>query len=184
MPGPPDDVVRGITDDLVRSVLDDLVPAVVAYRREMGRRLGLDTTEWLCLDLLRRIGPLSAAALADRAGITRSAVSKALRRLEVEGHIRREGSAGHRQAVVAVLAEHPHRDALLDEQRRLLWHQVVHLVARFRLDDPDRLAVLATWNAVVVHVLQGRARELGDSVQSARRNLANGRLAWHREIGW
>lgn len=185
MVAPRDEVVRAITDDLVRAVLDDLLPAVVAYRREMGRRLGLDATEWLCLDLLRRVGPLRSATLADRAGVTSSAISKALRRLEADGHVRRRaGAGGGGQEVVAELADHTARDALLDEQQRLLWHEVVHLVRRCGLDDPDRLAVLTTWNAMITHTPHGRARELGDAATSARRNAANGGHRWEREIGW
>lgn len=83
-----------------------------------------------------------------------------------------------------MLVEHPSRDALLDEHRRDLRHEVVYLVRRFRLDDPDRLAVLATWNALVLEALHGRARELGDALTSTRRTTANGRTAWARELGW
>ncbi len=178
------DAVARAADDLVRAVLDDLAPTVAAYRREIGRRLDLDATEHLCLDLLRRLGPMPAGALADRAGVTRGGISKALRRLEEHGHVRRDASADHRQLVVAVLAEHPERDALVEEQHRLLRHEVQRLARTLRLDDPDRLAALTRWNALVLDNLQRRTRFLADRVVGQRRDAERRREDARRDEAW
>lgn len=83
---------------------------VDAYRRAVGRRLGLDPVELLCIDLLRARGTVTASLIAERTGLTRGGVTKLIRRLELAGHLERRPEPDRQELMVALRA-HPERDA-------------------------------------------------------------------------
>ena len=111
-----DAVLREVADELATLVLDDLLPLAHRLRAETARRLGLTMPELVCLDTLRRFGPLTSELLVTRTGLGRSAVSKMVRRLEAAGHVERTPNPGHLQGVVVRLVPHE----LRDDQRELL----------------------------------------------------------------
>jgi DNA-binding MarR family transcriptional regulator len=150
-------------DELTHLVVDQLGPVVVAHRREVARRAGLDPDLLVCLDLLRRLGPLPAGVLAGWTGVTRSAISKLLRRWEDAGHVRRRLRAGQRQVIEVVWRAHRTRDAALDASRARVRRGIAELVSEQRLDDPAKLALVAGVIVRLQTVLHGHTRELTDA---------------------
>jgi predicted transcriptional regulator len=123
------------------------------YRIECARRLGLGLPELLCLDLLRHLGPLSSGTIGERVGLTRSTVSKMLRRLEESGHVRREASADHRQGVEVSLVPHEERDRIVASFRTALRGSVRSTVQTFGLHRRERRARAAGQLLHLTHAL-------------------------------
>src|SRR4051794_9032420 len=69
--------------------------------RQVGDRLAVKDSDFVCLDLIARFGPLGPSALARRAGIHPATMTGILDRLERGGWIARERdpSAADRRAV-------------------------------------------------------------------------------------
>lgn len=155
-------------DELTTLVLDRLGPAVVAYRREVARRVGLAPDELLCVDQLRRLGPLPSSRLGAWIGVTRGALSKILRRLEDAGHLERRLPRRRGQEVEVAWRPHPDRDATLSILRARVRRDMADLVGTYRLDDPERRALVAWWATQAVDVLARHARRLADDAAYAR----------------
>jgi len=63
-------------------------------------RLGMNRTDAQCMDLISRLGPLSAGELAERVGLTPGAITAVLDRLERGHWIRREHDTVDRRRVM------------------------------------------------------------------------------------
>ncbi|WP_018334390.1 MarR family transcriptional regulator [Actinomycetospora chiangmaiensis] len=145
--------VEAATEELTALVVDHLVPVVHRFRIATARRLELGLPELLCLDLLRHLGPLPSGTIGERVGLTRSTVSKMLRRLEDGGHVRREASAGHRQGVEVWLVPHEERDRIVASFRTAVRDLVRATVTTYGLYRPDRRARAAGQLLHLVHAL-------------------------------
>ena len=77
--------------------------AVAARDQAIGDRLGVNATDHRCLDLLDQRGPLMASALAQALGLTRSATTTVIDRLQALGYVRRAPSAQDRRQVLVEL---------------------------------------------------------------------------------
>lgn len=145
--------VEATTDELTGIVVDQLVPVVHRYRNETARRLGLGLPELLCLDLLRHLGPLPAGTIGDRVGLTRSTVSKMLRRLEENGHVRRGASVDHPQGVEVSLVPHEERDRIVGALRDDVRATIRSAVSTYGLHRDDRRSRAAGLFIQLVHGL-------------------------------
>ncbi|GAA4829161.1 hypothetical protein GCM10023201_15720 [Actinomycetospora corticicola] len=154
--------VEAATEELTALVVDLLLPVVHRFRIETARRLGLGLPELLCLDLLRHLGPLSSGAVGERVGLTRSTVSKMLRRLEADGHVRRVIGADHRQGVEVSLVPHEERDRIVAAFRIAVRDHVRSMVRTYALHRPDRQARAAGQFLHLVHGLHLVATREGD----------------------
>lgn len=74
--------------------------AAVMYHSAMGARLGLGMTEEKTLDLLQRLGPLTAGELAHHAGLAPATVSGLIDRLEAKWLVRRVRDTKDRRRVI------------------------------------------------------------------------------------
>jgi DNA-binding transcriptional ArsR family regulator len=73
----------------------------VFFHQMVASRLGLNTTDLNCLNLLQMGGPLPAGQLAERAGLTKGgAITAALDRLERAGYIERERDPADRRRTI------------------------------------------------------------------------------------
>jgi DNA-binding MarR family transcriptional regulator len=77
--------------------------AVAAVDHAAAERLGVNATDHRCLDILDQRGPLTAGALADALGLSRSAVTTVLDRLERLRYVRRSANPGDRRQVLVAL---------------------------------------------------------------------------------
>jgi DNA-binding MarR family transcriptional regulator len=77
----------------------------VVFNYQIAERTGLNPTDLQCLGLLQLHGPMSAGALAQGTGLTTSAITTAIDRLERSGFARREHDTGDRRRVFVKLDE-------------------------------------------------------------------------------
>lgn len=160
---------REAGDELTGFVLDDVVPQVNRLRLLLAARLGLTVHELACLDLLRQMGPLTTDLLGDRTGLTRSGLSRMLRRLEQEGHVSRSAAPGHAQQVVVTLVPHEERDAAATQLRFVVRAAMRGAAAEAGLHRPRELAGAAAIMRILSTCLFRAAQDVGDRVVGLRR---------------
>ncbi|WP_198654735.1 MarR family winged helix-turn-helix transcriptional regulator [Nocardia aurea] len=74
--------------------------AAVMYHTAMGERIGLGMTEEKALDLLQRLGPLTAGEISQHTGLAPASVSGLIDRLERKWLVRRVRDAKDRRRVI------------------------------------------------------------------------------------
>jgi DNA-binding MarR family transcriptional regulator len=154
--------------------------AVAAVDDAVAERLGVNATDHRCLDLLDQRGPMTAGALAEALGLSRSAVTTVLDRLERRRYVRRGPNPDDRRQVVVALTP------LLYRRARELYgdgNEVVAMLGRYSVDDLALLRDFVRWDRELnegrAHRLAGRAPGRGRDPRSAetRRRAPRGRGA-------
>ncbi len=92
----------------------EFATAMVVFHEAVGRLLGLSAVERKCVDVLRRLGPVTAGTIGEHTGLTTGAVTGLMDRLEKAGYVRRERDPRDRRKVVVQLLPNEQMDALLD----------------------------------------------------------------------
>ena len=82
----------------VKDSLRDLSSQLSLLNRVIGAQLELKDTDWDCLEIVNRHGPLSPTALARRAGLHPATMTGVLDRLERAGWIARDRDPADRRA--------------------------------------------------------------------------------------
>ncbi len=73
----------------------------VFFHQTVAARLGINTTDLNCLNLLQMSGPLPAGQLAEQVGLTKGgAITAALDRLERAGYVERERDPADRRRTI------------------------------------------------------------------------------------
>jgi DNA-binding MarR family transcriptional regulator len=72
----------------------------VLFSQAAAERLGLNSTDMECLDLLNLNGPVPAGGLAELTGLTTGAITGVVDRLERAGYVRRERDPHDRRKVI------------------------------------------------------------------------------------
>lgn len=161
---------------LTAFVLDVLGPTLAWWRVEAGRRLGVDAPSLTCLELARRHGTVSPALIAERTGMTRSAVSKMLRRLRDAGEVELHGGELRGQPLEVVLRPLAVRDAELERLRREVCDRL-RWAARTELAERAEALRLLREVATSLHVA---ATHSADEAAEARRAAARRAAARER----
>lgn len=156
-------------DELAGLVLDELVPQVNRLRLLTATRLGLTVHEMACLDLLRHFGPSTTDLLGDRIGLTRSGLSRLLRRLEEKGHVTRSFDDAHAQRVVVTLVPHAERDEAADLLRLQVRMAMSSAAAEAGLDRRRTLAGAVAIFRYLTSCLFVSAQHAGHRVTARRR---------------
>jgi DNA-binding MarR family transcriptional regulator len=128
--------------------------AVAAVDDAVAERLGVNATDHRCLDLLDQRGPMTAGALAEALGLSRSAVTTVLDRLERRRYVRRGPNPDDRRQVVVALTP------LLYRRARELYgdgNEVVAMLGRYSVDE---LALLRDFVRGDRELNEGRAHRL------------------------
>jgi DNA-binding MarR family transcriptional regulator len=128
--------------------------AVAAVDDAVAERLGVNATDHRCLDLLDQRGPMTAGALAEALGLSRSAVTTVLDRLEQRRYVRRGPNPDDRRQVVVALTP------LLYRRARELYgdgNEVVAMLGRYSVDELALLRDFVRWDR---ELNEGRAHRL------------------------
>ena len=72
----------------------------------VATRVGINSTDLECLDLLQLDGPSTAGQMSARSGLTSGATTAMIDRLEKAGYVRRRRDASDRRLVVVEVLEH------------------------------------------------------------------------------
>src|SRR5882724_7084079 len=91
----------------------EFATAIVVFHESVGRLLGLSAVERKCLDLLQRLGPVTAGTIGEHTGLTTGAVTRMIDRLGKAGHVRRSPDPHDRRKVVVRLLPNERMDALM-----------------------------------------------------------------------
>jgi DNA-binding MarR family transcriptional regulator len=132
--------------------------AVAAVDHAVAERLGVNATDHRCLDVLDQRGPMTAGAVAEALGLSRSAVTTVLDRLEQRRYVRRLQNPDDRRQVVVALTP------LLRRRAGQLYgdgSEVVAFLARYSVDD---LALLRAFLRSDREHNEDRARRLAGQV--------------------
>src|ERR1700678_3534155 len=87
--------------------------AIVMFHEAVGGLMGLSAVERKCIDVLRRLGPVTAGTIGEHTGLTTGAVTGLMDRLERAGYVRRARDPHDRRKVVVELLPNEQMDALL-----------------------------------------------------------------------
>ena len=91
----------------------EFATAIVMFHEAVGKLVGLSSVERKSLDVLQRLGPVTAGAIAEHTGLTTGAVTGLVDRLENAGHVERVRDPEDRRRVVVRLKPNPRMDALM-----------------------------------------------------------------------
>jgi DNA-binding MarR family transcriptional regulator len=96
---------------LGRKLAGEHAVKTVLFQQAIADRLGLNTTDLMCLSLLSDAEPLTAGQLAEATGLTTGSVTVMIDRLEKAGYVQRDKDlTDRRRVIVRPVSEHIERD--------------------------------------------------------------------------
>jgi DNA-binding MarR family transcriptional regulator len=132
-------------------------------------QLGMPATDLTCLNLLLSAGSAAPSWLAERLGMTTSAMTKMLDRLERAGHVTRSDDPTDRRRIIV----RPNPDALPDasEYFEPMWERMNEVLARY---TDEQLAFVLEFSRVTQdvteeHINRVRARGRAHGTRTPRR---------------
>ena len=131
--------------------------AVVLFHDAVGRRLGLSATERKLLDVLDRLGPSTAGALAAHTGLTTGAITGVVDRLVRAGYARREPNPRDRRSVIVSRVASPAAHRLGPEVFAPLGQAIRDLSAQYQ---PAELAAIASYLVGLTEILREQTARL------------------------
>jgi len=114
--------------------------AAVVLHGVIAERFALSATDLKALDILQRVGPVSAGEIAVQTGLATASVTSLLDRLEKKGFVRRTPDRGDRRRVMVAPTDRLEREMVpifAALRRRML--------ARSREYDPEQIAILGSF---------------------------------------
>jgi DNA-binding MarR family transcriptional regulator len=109
------------------------IGAASDFDDRLAKKLKLSRTDMRCLDLIGRLGPLTAGRLAEETGLTTGAVTFILDRLEEAGMVtRRRDTEDRRRVWVEIVPEARQR---LQGLQQPVADEMRHLTQRFKSDE-------------------------------------------------
>lgn len=148
----------------------EFTSAVVMYHEAVGQRLGLSGAERKCLDILDRLGPLSAGRIAEHTGLTTGAVTGMIDRLTRAGYVERTPNPADRRSILITLRPNTRLDAVLPTIFEPLARDMTEVASHY---THNQLATIADWIARTTEVLHRRTEALTASATPANLNAAN-----------
>ncbi|WP_405056076.1 MarR family transcriptional regulator [Kribbella sp. NBC_01505] len=146
-PGPPPGSLLG----------REFATAIVVFHEAVGRLLGLSSVERKCLDVLDRLGPVTAGAIAEHTGLTTGAVTGLADRLEKAGYARRTRDPHDRRKVLIELVPNERRAELTAAAFGPFGAEMAEAAAKY---TPAELAVISDWVAATTDILVNNTRRI------------------------
>ena len=135
----------------------ELSTRMVMFHSAVAEHFGLSATEFKCLDVLGRAGPITAGELADNTGLTTGAITKIVDALERRGFVRRERSQTDRRKVI--VHGLPQAEEEVGQIFGSLARGMVKIMAPY--SEAER-AVVADYVTKVVQLLKEETEKLRD----------------------
>jgi len=135
----------------------EFTTAIIMFQEAVGRLLGLSAVERKCVDVLRRLGPVTAGALGEHTGLTTGAVTGLMDRLEKAGYVKRERDPKDRRKVVVELLPNQEMDALLGAAFAPFAADMGAVAARY---DEVEIRAIADWVYRTTEVLVEHTRRV------------------------
>ena len=131
--------------------------AVVLFNEAIGRQLGLSATERKILDILDRIGPVTAGRLAEHSGLTTGAITGIVDRLTRVGFAGREPNPDDRRSVIIRVLPSAELDRLRDRVFAPFGRAMAAVGAGY---SPAELATITSYLRQVTDVLHEHTARL------------------------
>jgi DNA-binding MarR family transcriptional regulator len=134
------------------------------FDEQVAKKLKLSRTDMRCLDLIDRLGPISAGRLAEETGLTTGAVTFILDRLEEAGMVtRRRDTEDRRRVWVEIVPEAQERLKVLHQP---VAEEMREVAQRFKADE---LATVRDFMRQAKEVFQRQVHDVvHEAVQEAR----------------
>jgi hypothetical protein len=146
------------TDDEPAVLLGrEFTSAIVMFQEAVGHLLGLSGAERKCLDILDRLGAVSAGRIAEHTGLTTGAVTGMIDRLTRAGYVERTPNPADRRSVLITLRPHTPRDALLPAIFGPLADDMTELASHY---SQHQLATISDWVGRTTEILHRRTEAL------------------------
>jgi DNA-binding MarR family transcriptional regulator len=136
----------------------------------VAEALGIGVSDVHCLEILERLGPMPASRLAREAGLSRSATTAAMDRLEREGYVRRRSDPSDGRLVVVELGPAANR------QQEVFRPLVEASLELHRGYPAEQLRLLAEFIRRTRGLLAAHAQRVRGSAWSRPRRIGPGQL--------
>ena len=93
-----------LTDDLINA-LQESTNEIIFLNKALAASLCLNTTDFRCVNLLMRYGPVPAGKLAELTGLSTGAITSVVDRLEKAGYVKRLNNTKDRRTKIIKLVE-------------------------------------------------------------------------------
>ncbi|MBF6332960.1 MarR family winged helix-turn-helix transcriptional regulator [Nocardia transvalensis] len=137
----------------------EFATAMVNFHAATGKLLGLSASDRKCMDTLRRLGPVTAGAIAEHTGLTTGAVTGLVDRLERAGYARRVRDPRDRRKVLVELVPHAEVDALLGAVFIPFGQDMAALNERY---SSEELKAIHDWVRRTTDILVAHTRRISD----------------------
>jgi DNA-binding Lrp family transcriptional regulator len=135
----------------------EFATAIVMFHEAVGKLVGLSSVERKCIDVLQRLGPVPAGAIAEHTGLTTGAVTGLVDRLENAGHVYRERDPRDRRKVVVRLRPNEQMDALMGTAFGPFIEDMTKIMARY---DDAELQAITDWVGRTTEALVANTRRI------------------------
>jgi DNA-binding MarR family transcriptional regulator len=135
----------------------DFATAVVVFHEAVGRLLGLSAVERKCVDLLRRLGPVTAGTIGEHTGLTTGAVTRMVDRLAAAGYVERAPDPGDRRKVLVRPLPNERMDALMATAFIPFGEDMAKIMAAY---DEAEIRVILDWVKRATEVMVANTRRV------------------------
>ena len=135
----------------------EFITSVVVFHEVVGRAMGLSPVERKCMDVLKRLGPVTAGEIADHTGLTSGAVTGLIDRLVKAGFAERTRDEHDRRRVVVQLTTNDEMDRRTASIFGPLGADMHELMSTYSAEE---LAVIADFQRRTTDVLVANTRRL------------------------
>ncbi|HEY3266041.1 MAG TPA: MarR family transcriptional regulator [Armatimonadota bacterium] len=145
-------------EDLLNAVFDtawEQVLMTVQHAAAAAHDLGINLTDFKCVDLVRRNGAVTAGQLAEYAGLTTGAITGAIDRLEKAGMVYRDRDGSDRRKVLVRLR--PEVRADIEEHRAAEREAMTAAYAGY---GEEELALIRDYLERTSRVMRGQFAEM------------------------
>jgi DNA-binding MarR family transcriptional regulator len=150
---------RNPSKELVVSLLDaarSYSTAAVVFHGAVAERFGLSATDVKALDVLQRLGSLTAGEIAAHTGLATASVTSLIDRLAKKRLVRRGRDARDRRRVVVMTT------AQMEKSLAPLFEPLGRrMLARFREYPPDQIRVIREFLVAAAGDMREEAAKLG-----------------------
>ena len=133
---------------------------MVLFQEAMAARLGLNATDYRCLDVILRQGEMTAKALAEEVRLTTGAITGIVDHLENAGYVERvENPTDRRSVLIRPIITHRGLDKKLGETILSYRAAMAKLFGKY---DSDQTAVILDFLTEFIQVLKTQTSKLRD----------------------
>lgn len=125
------------------------------FHQAVAESLGLSVTEFKCLDITSRIGPVTAGQLAEYTGLSTGAITGLVDRLEQAGFVKRQSDPKDRRKVLIQAVSM--RGAEVGKLFESLARSMGALISTY---PPDQAELILDFMRSAVEVMRGETQKL------------------------